>query len=126
MVKQLYVTKNRKKSNGLVNVIKSGLSDLKDENKNMSENQKEFEKPDKKLKSVEEILDFHNKQNQIGEGLKTLTPNQMASRLPISLAQLKAGNNSEKLINNIRQLLYSLYRSQKLKKQIYKSLIDII
>ena len=126
MVKQLYVTKNRKKSNGLVNVIKSGLSDLKDENKNMSENQKEFEKPDKTLKSVEEILDFNNKQNQIGEGLKTLTPNQMVSRLPISLAQLKAGNNSEKLINDIRQLLYSLYRSQKLKKQIYKSLIAII
>ena len=63
MVKQLYVTKNRKKSNGLVNEIKSGLSDLKDENKNMSENQKEFEKPDKTLKSVEEILDFNNKQN---------------------------------------------------------------
>ena len=126
MVKQLYVTKNRKKSNGLVNVIKSGLSDLKDENKNMSEDQKEFEKPDKTLKSVETILDFNNKQNQIGEGLKTLTPNQMVSRLPISLAQLKAGNNFEKLKNDIRQLLYSLYRSQKLKKQIYKSLIDII
>ena len=126
MVKQLYVTKNRKKSNGLVNVIKSGLSDLKDENKNMSENQKEFEKPDKTLKSVEEILDFNNKQNQIGEGLKALTPNQMLTRSPISLAQFKAGNYSEKLKNDIRQLLYSLYRSQKLKKQIYKSLIDII
>ena len=126
MVKQLYVTKNRKKSNGLVNVIKSGLSDLKDENKNMSENQKEFEKPDKTLKSVEEILDFNNKQNQIGEGLKTLTPNQMLTRSPISLAQLKTGNNCEKLKNDIRQLLYSLYRSQKLTKQIYKSLIDII
>ena len=126
MVKQLYVTKNRKKSNGLVNVIKSGLSDLKDENKNMSEDQKEFEKHDKTLKSVEEILDFNNKQNQIGEGLKTLPPNQMLTRSPISLAQLKAGNNSEKLKNDIRQLLYSLYRSQKLTKQIYKSLIDII
>ena len=92
----------------------------------MSEDQKEFEKPDKTLKSVEAILDFNNKQNQIGEGLKTLTPNQMVSRLPISLAQLKAGNNFEKLKNDIRQLLYSLYRSQKLTKQIYKSLIDII
>ena len=50
----------------------------------------------------------------------------MVSRLPISLAQLKAGNNFEKLKNDIRQLLYSLYRSQKLTKQIYKSLIDII
>ena len=61
-----------------------------------------------------------------GKGLKLLTPNQMLSRLPITLAQLKAGNNSEKLKNEIRQLLYSLYRSKKLTKQLYKSLIDII
>ena len=61
-----------------------------------------------------------------GKGLKILTSNQMLSRLPISLAQLKAGNNSEKLKNEIRQLLYSLYRSKKLTKQLYKSLIDII
>ena len=61
-----------------------------------------------------------------GDGLKILTPNQMLSRLPITLAQLKAGNNSEKLKNEIRQLLYSLYRSKKLKKQLYKSLINII
>ena len=50
----------------------------------------------------------------------------MLSRLPISLAQLKAGNNSEKLKNKIRQLLYSLYRSKKLSRNVYKSLIDII
>ena len=50
----------------------------------------------------------------------------MLSRLPITLAQLKAGNNSEKLKNEIRQLLYSLYRSKKLTKQLCKSLIDII
>ena len=61
-----------------------------------------------------------------GKGLKVLTPDQMLSRLPITLAQLKAGNNSEKLKNEIRQLLYSLYRSKKLTKQLYKSLIDII
>ena len=61
-----------------------------------------------------------------GKGLKILTPNQMLSRLPITLAQLKAGNNSEKLKNEIRQLLYSLYRSKKLTKQLYKSLVDII
>ena len=58
--------------------------------------------------------------------LKILTPNQMFSRLPISLAQLKAENNSEKLKNEIRQLLYSLYRSKKLTKQLYKCLIGII
>ena len=50
----------------------------------------------------------------------------MLSKLPISLAQLKAGDNSEKLKNKISQLFYSLYRSKKLTKQIYKSLIDII
>ena len=66
------------------------------------------------------------RRNQQGQGLKMLTPSQMLSRLPISLAQLKAGNNSEKLKNEIRQLLYSLYRSKKLTKQLYKSLIDII
>ena len=50
----------------------------------------------------------------------------MLSRLPITLAQLKAGNNSEKFKNEIRQLLYSLYRSNKRTKQLYISLIDII
>ena len=126
LVKQIYERKIRKKNNRLVNVIKSGLSDLKDKIKKMSEDEKEIEKPDKILKIVEEILDFNNKQNQIGKGLKILTPNQMFSRLPISLAQLNAGNNSEKLKNEIRQLLYSLYRSKKLTKQLYKSLIDTI
>ena len=73
------------------------------------------------------ILDFDlNKRNQSGVGLKILTPDQMLNRLPISLAQLNAGNNSEKLKNEIRELLYSLYRSKKLTKQIYKSLIGII
>ena len=92
----------------------------------MSEYEKEIKKPDKILKIVEEILDFNNKQNQIGKGLKILTPSQMLSRLPISLAQLKAENNSEIFKNEIRQLLYSLYRSKKLTKEIYKSLIEII
>ena len=68
---------------------------------------------------LKRFLNF-NQLNQSGQGLKILTPNQMLSRLTISLAQLKAGNNSEKLKNKIRQLLYSLYRSKKLTKQIYK------
>ena len=50
----------------------------------------------------------------------------MLSRLPISLAQLKAENNSEKLKNEIRQLLYSLYRSKKLSKTIYNNFINAI
>ena len=64
------------------------------------------------------ILKFNNK-IQSEQGLKVLTPVQMLSRLPISLAQLKAGSSSEKLKNEIRQLLYSLYRSKKLTKQLF-------
>ena len=52
------------------------------------------------------------------KGLKTLTPDQMLSRLTITLAHLKAGNISEKLKNEIRQLLNSLYRSKILTKQL--------
>ena len=77
------------------------------------------------LEIVELILYF-NQQNQAGQRLKMLTPNQMLSRLPISLVQLKAGNNSEKLKNEIRQLLNFWYRSKKLTKLLYKSLVDII
>ena len=84
----------------------------------MSEDEKEIEQPDEILKIVENILEF-NRQQQ-GQGLKILTPNQMLSRFPITLAQLKAGSNSEKLKNEIRQLLYSLYRSKKLTKNIFK------
>ena len=70
------------------------------------------------------ILEFNIQQQ--GQELKILTPSQILSRLPISLAQLKAGNNSEKLKNEIRQLLYSLYGLKKITKNIYKSLVDII
>ena len=85
---------------------------------------KKKKKPNEIVNVVEDILEFNRQ--QYGQGLKILTPNQMLSRLPNTLAQLKAGNNSEKLKNEIRQLLYSLYRSKKLTKQLYKSLIDII
>ena len=86
---------------------------------------KNIEKPDKILKIIKEILEV-NKQKQSEWGLKILTPDQMLNRFAITFAQLKAGNNFEKLKNEIRQLLYSLYRSKKLTKQLYKSLIDII
>ena len=79
------------------------------------------------MKIVKEILNFNKKiQVQRGLGLTILTPDQMLSRLPIALAQLNAGNNSENLKNEIRQLLYSLYRSRKLERNVYKSLVDII
>ena len=80
------------------------------------------EKPNEILVIVNDIINFNKEiqKQQEGLGLKILTPNQMLSRLPISLAQLKAGDNE------IRQILYSLYRSKELTKQLYKSLIDII
>ena len=91
----------------------------------MSEKEREIEKPDKIVKIVEEILNF-NKQKQEGQGTKILIPNQMLSRLPISLAQLQARNNSSKLKNEIRQLLYSLYCSKNMTKQVYNNLIKHI
>ena len=66
------------------------------------------------------------KRKQKGKGLNILTPDQTLRRLPINLAQLKAGNNSQKFINEIRQLLSSLYRSKKLTKTICNNLINII
>ena len=80
-------------------MINSGLKDLKEEITNMSEEEKK-KKPNEIVNVVEDILEFNRQ--QYGQGLKILTPNQMLSRLPNTLAQLKAGNNSEKLKNEIR------------------------
>ena len=92
------IWKKRKKNNELVEAIKGRWCNLKDEIKKISEDEKETEKPDKILKIVEKVLDFNKKiRMQQCLGLKILTPNQMISRLPITLAQLKVGNNFEKL-----------------------------
>ena len=71
-------------------------------------------------------LESEEPTEQKGQGLKILTLDQMLSILPISLAQLKTENNSEKPKNEIQQLSYSLYRSKKLTKTIYNSLISTI
>ena len=63
---------------------------------------------------------------QEGTGLKILTPNQMLKRLPIALAQIKAGNNSESLLNEIRQIAYSLYRSKEITKKVCNNIIKSI
>ena len=91
----------------------------------MSADEIKIEKPDNIVEIVKEILKF-NEQVQKWKDLKIVTPNQMLSRLPISSAQLEAGNNSEKLKNEIRQLLYSLYRSKNMAKQVYNNLIKYI
>ena len=67
---------------------------------------------EKIINIVERIVKFNNI-IQSGQGIKILTPSQMISRLPITLEQLNVGNNSEKLKNEVSQLLHSLYRSKK-------------
>ena len=61
-----------------------------------------------------------------GKGLKILTSNQMFKRLPIALVQIKAGNNSESLLNETRQIVYYLYRSKKITKMLYNNIINSI
>ena len=58
--------------------------------------------------------------------IKILTPKQMLQRLPIALAQVKAGNNSESLLNEIRQIVYSLYQSKQITKKVYNNIIKSI
>ena len=86
-----------------------------------------MKKTNRILEIITKIVDFNKEvQKQQGSGLKILTPDQMLSRLPITLPQLNAGNNSEKLKNEIRQLFYSLYRSKKLNKSIKNWIYKIL
>ena len=66
---------------------------------------------------------YDAKQNETeGTGLKILTPKQMLQRLPIALAQVKVGNNSESLLNEIRQIVYSLHQSKQITKKVYNKI----
>ena len=70
---------------------------------------------------------YNTKQNETEEiGLRILTPKQILQRLPIALAQVKAGNNSESLLNEIRQIVYSLYQSKQITKKVYNKIIKSI
>ena len=121
MYKKLGETKS-KKNEDQVYLIKEILDEIKKDNKSAKEY---IIKGNEKIINIVECVLYFNQLEQSG-GLKILTPNQMLSKLPITLAQLKAGNDSEKLKKEIRQLLYSLHRSKKLTKQLYKRFIDII
>ena len=125
MLRELSDAKGEINKNRL-NSINKKLTKLRNIAKNVPKDKAfKIEENEKIIDIVERIFEL-NSENQLGLGLKFLMPNQMVSRLPITLAQLKAGKNSEKLKNEIRKLLYSLYRSKKLTEQLYKSLIDII
>ena len=70
---------------------------------------------------------YRSKQNKTeGTRLKILAPKQMLQRLPVALAQVKAGNNSKNLLNEIRQIVYSLYQSKQITKKIYNHIIESI
>ena len=86
------------KKNQLVNIIKNRLKDLNNGINETPEEERENERVDKIIEIFERILAYiKQQQKKEGQDIKILTPNQMLSRLPISLAQLQAGNNSEKL-----------------------------
>ena len=61
-----------------------------------------------------------------GTGLKILTPKKMLQRLPIALSQVKVGNKSESLLNEIRQIFYSLCQSKEITKKVYNNIIKSI
>ena len=82
------------------------------------------------FKDYIEILSDKNydarKNETKGKGLKILTLKQMLQRLPIAFAQVKAGNNSKGLLNEIRQIVYSLYQSKPITKKVYNNIIQSI
>ena len=126
MYKKLNETENTEINRTLGDLIKKVLTKLKRIIENTpKDHMAKIEENEKIVDIAEKILELNNK-IQSGQGLKILTPSQMLSRLPNFLAQLKAGNNSEKLKNEIRQILYSLYRSKQLTKTIYNNLINTI
>ena len=128
----------RKKKSTDLSSIQNFLDDINNEDiKNKKDAYKNFKdlknsvKSDKLKDIVKELeraifgYDYENEELS-GSGLKILTKKQMLSRLPILLAQIQAGNNSTKLKNEIRQILYSLYRSKVLTKTVYNNLIKVI
>ena len=96
-----------------------------------SKNQKKMERYDRDLKNIVDLYNIYNLKSgsdtsKKGEGIKILTNKQMLTRLPILLTQIQAGNNSKSLKNELRQILYSLYRSKVLTKTVYNNLIKSI
>ena len=82
---------------------------------------------DRRKSVIEAISKLGDKEEpEIGKGLKIMRPSQLITRLPILLAQKQAGNNSQKLNNEIRQIVCSLYRSKNLSKRVYNNLISSI
>ena len=122
---------NQTKNSKIVNQTIDSINELKNavNKKEIPEN----ENPNKIIDIVEKILefklkDFFNNINnqQKGAELKILTRKQMLQRLPIVLAQVKGGNNSENLLNEIRKIVYSLYQSKEITKKVCSNIIKLI
>ena len=105
------------------------------------------DKSEKQKKTIDNIKNLYNSREEVvkmfndyarnmsrniydskqeGTGLKILTPKQMLQRLPVSLAQIEAGNNSQSLFNEIRQIVYSLYQSKEITKKVYNNMFKSI
>ena len=137
-----YNINTRKINNGIINYIdrkinskeffkiyNAFISEFDGFSKVMNKKQPDSRGTDQKelLNSGNELNEIVGKSfNPVGSGLKILTPQQIFTRLPILLAQIKAENNSPELKNEIRQLLHSLYRSKQINETVYKNLIATI
>ena len=118
--------------------LKSDLADMKVGGKNKSAQKKVIKNVENFRDSRQAVIDFYkdysstvikasyDAKQQEGTGLKILTPKQMLQRLPIVLAQIKARNNSESSLNEIRQIVYSLYQSKEISKNVYNNIIKSI
>ena len=119
----------QKEYNKKLNLITRGNKNL-EQKETLNNINNLYNARDMAIKFIEDygsmILEVKRIAMQEGEGLKILTPNQMLKRLPIALAQIKAVNNSESLLNEIRQIAYSLYRSKKITEKVYNNIISSI
>ena len=130
--------KNSEAKNKQNNILKK-LNEVKMGNKTIEQRQT-ISNLEKFYKSRGEVIKFFRdfiemlsdanydarKNETEGKGLKTLTPKQILQRLPIALAQVKAGNNLKNLLNEIRPILYSLHQSRQITKKVYNSIIKSI
>ena len=113
-----------------LNIVRKGNKNSR-QKKTLLNNENHFNARNSVIKFIEDyssmILEAKRlAKEQEGKGRKILTPNQMLKRLPIALAQVKAGNNSETLLNEIRQIAHSLDRSKEITKKVYNNIINSI
>ena len=118
LARDLIRAKQAKNEQLVNNNNNDGLIDLR--NTIIKNEIRENENPNKIVDIVGKIHDCNKQQK--GKGIKTLTPKQMLQRLPIALAQVKAGNTSENLLNEIRKIIYFLYQEKEITKRVYNNI----